>query len=81
MKFPSSPKTTICGLMALIGPLVAQYYPEYAAHGNFIGAVGAGAGLLFARDNNVTSEQAGLTPAKKVETAKPNPSNENQPPV
>lgn len=54
-------RTNLCGIAALVGPLIAQFYPEHAHHGNFIGAVGAGLGLLFARDNKVTSEQLGLT--------------------
>lgn len=53
-------RTTTCGIAALVGPLIAQFYPEFANHGNFIGAVGAGLGLMFARDNRVTSEEVGL---------------------
>ena len=53
-------RTTICGVLALVGPLIAQFYPEYAHHGNFIGALGAGLGLLFARDNRVSSEDLGI---------------------
>jgi len=55
-------KTTVCGVLALVGPLIAQFYPEHANHGNFIGALGAGLGLLFARDNRVTSEDIGIKP-------------------
>ena len=53
-------RTTICGVLALVGPLIAQFYPEHAHHGNFIGALGAGLGLLFARDNRVSSEDLGI---------------------
>jgi hypothetical protein len=52
-------KTSFCGLLMLFGTVGAQYFPEYARLANFLAAIGAGLGLLFARDNNVTSEQAG----------------------
>lgn len=51
-------KTTVCGLLALVGGALAQFFPEYAKLGGFFASVGSGAGLLFARDNNVTSEEA-----------------------
>jgi len=52
-------KTTVAGVIALGGTLLAQFFPEFAKLGGFLAAFGSGAGLLFARDNNVTSEQAG----------------------
>lgn len=53
----TSLKTTICGSVALIGTIVIQFYPEYTRHGNALVALATGLGLLFARDNTVTSEQ------------------------
>jgi hypothetical protein len=52
-------KTTLCGSLALIGALITQFYPEFAKHGGFVAALASGLGLLFARDNKVTSEDAG----------------------
>lgn len=52
-------KTTLCGVLALVGGGLTQFYPEYAKLGGFLAFIGSGAGLLFARDNNVTSEQVG----------------------
>lgn len=52
-------KTSVCGALAIVGPLIAQFFPELSRYGLFCGAVGAGLGLMFARDNNVTSEAAG----------------------
>ena len=43
-------KTTVCGLVALIGGSLTQFFPEYAKLGGFLATVGSGAGLLFARD-------------------------------
>jgi len=63
-------KTTACGIAALIGSAVAQFYPEYAHHGNFLATVATGAGLLFARDNNVSSEALGINKASESETKK-----------
>jgi hypothetical protein len=57
MNKPTSLKTTICGVAALIGTVVIQFYPEYARHGNALVAIATGLGLIFARDNNVTSAQ------------------------
>jgi hypothetical protein len=52
-------KTTLCGVLVLLGGLVAQFFPEFARYGGFLAALGSGLGFMFARDNNVTSEQAG----------------------
>jgi len=53
-------KTTVCGLLALIGSAIAQFFPKLQSIGLFLASVGSGAGLLFARDNNVSSEMAGV---------------------
>ena len=60
-------KTTLCGAIALIGASVAQFYPEQARHGLFLSAVGTGLGLLFARDNNVSSKALGINKDKSSE--------------
>jgi hypothetical protein len=59
-------KTTVCGVLALVGGGLTQFYPEYAKLGGFLMFIGSGLGLLFARDNNVTSEQAGVDPVSKA---------------
>ncbi len=54
-------KTTVCGLVAIVGASLVQFFsdiPLVVKCGGFLGAVASGAGLLFARDNKVTSEQA-----------------------
>lgn len=61
-----SNKTTIAGIGAILvasGSLLTALFdgnpstePDYAA---LVAAIVAGLGLIFARDNNVTSEQAG----------------------
>lgn len=53
-------KTTTFGAIALIGSTFAQFYPEFERHGLFIAQIGGALGLLFARDNNVSSEQVGI---------------------
>lgn len=50
-------KTTVAGVLALVGGTLAQFFPQYAAHGGFLAAIGAGLGLIFARDNNVSTEE------------------------
>lgn len=56
-------KTTVTGVLAIVTAiisvataLIAGHAPDYPAA---ISAVMAGIGLISARDNNVTSEQAG----------------------
>jgi hypothetical protein len=58
-----SPRTTVLGILAIVGALVAVgqalasgHAPDYASTAS---AIMAGIGLITARDNNVTSEQAG----------------------
>lgn len=52
-------KTTLCGIISILGSIIVQYYPEHAQHGAALSALATGLGLLFARDNNKTSEQVG----------------------
>lgn len=59
-------KTTLCGVLAIVGGAIVQFFPEYAKLGGFMACIGSGLGLLFARDNNVTSEQAGADAASKA---------------
>jgi hypothetical protein len=63
-------KTTLFGSLTLIGTLGSQFYPQYAHHGAFLAALATGLGLIFSRDNNVSSEQLGIAP-KPVEPPKP----------
>ncbi len=59
-------KTTLCGGLTIVGTAMTQFFPEYplvSKIGGFVAAVSTGVGLLFARDNNVSSESLGL-PAK-----------------
>lgn len=51
--------TTIFGLIGIAGTTFATFFPQYANVGHFLAAFAASAGLLFARDNHVTDEQAG----------------------
>lgn len=53
-------KTTLCGVIGIFGLLIPQFYPEHTKHGLFLSALAGNLGLLFSRDNNVTSEQLGL---------------------
>lgn len=60
-------KTTLCGLLAVVGAGLTQFFadvPWLFRVGGFLAAVAPAAGLLFARDNNVTSEQAGAAPKR-----------------
>ena len=43
-----------------------QFYPEQAKLGGFLAFLGSGLGLLFARDNNVSSEDVGADEATKI---------------
>lgn len=61
-------KTSVAGLLVLIGGGLAQFFPEYAKLAGLLTHVGAGFGLLAARDNNVSSEQAGVNPTVTPKT-------------
>jgi hypothetical protein len=52
-------KTTLGGLALVICQVGAVIWPEYAGKFTSIGSILGGAGLIAARDNNVTSEKAG----------------------
>ena len=52
-------KTTIGGLLSGCGLAFAQFFPEHSKFGMFAAAIGSVLLGLAARDNNVTSEQAG----------------------
>lgn len=52
-------KTTICGLLVIVGGALVQFYPELSKLGGLLSTVGGGAGLLFARDNSKSSEDVG----------------------
>lgn len=58
-------KTTIGAALIALGAAITQIDPTWAKWGGLIGAAGGFFGLLFARDNNVTSEQAGAKPEVK----------------
>jgi putative Mn2+ efflux pump MntP len=60
MKTKLSWKTSSAGIAAILGTVVTQFFPEYTQTWNHILSIVVGLGLLSARDNNVTSEQAGL---------------------
>lgn len=44
-------KTTACGIVSLVGSMVALYYPEHGRDGSFVAAVGNGVGLMLANDS------------------------------
>lgn len=52
-------KTGLAGIIGLAAVIVPQFFPAYAAIMAQIATVAASLGLLAARDNGVTSEQAG----------------------
>lgn len=58
-------KTTVCGLatvLPVLGALLAAQFdddPNTVPDWNQLVVVAAGTGLIFARDNNKTSEQVG----------------------
>jgi hypothetical protein len=52
-------KTTLGGGLAFLGTAIGQIYPEHSKEGALLAAVGTAFGLIFARDNNVSSESAG----------------------
>lgn len=59
MKSLKSWKTTLAGIIGLAALIVEIYFPEYAPGLAKLTAAAISAGLIAARDNNVSSEQAG----------------------
>lgn len=68
-------KTSLGGAVTFIGVAFGQIYPEYSKVGALLAAVGTAFGLIFARDQNVTSQDAGavskITPTKTEEKTTP----------
>jgi hypothetical protein len=63
-------KTTLCGAVALGGGIAAQFFPEYplvVKIGGALAAFGTGMGLMFARDNGVSSEDVQAVKEAKAE--------------
>jgi len=56
-------KTSLAGIITILGPIAATLWPEYANKILSITTIVAGGGLVAARDNNVSSEQAGVKPS------------------
>jgi len=64
-------KTTLAGVAAIIAAIALAIAHQFDADANtaadwgtVAAAVAAGVGLLFARDNGVSSEDAGIKPRK-----------------
>jgi hypothetical protein len=55
-------KTSLGGFLSGAGLLFASQFPEYAKYGSFAAALGTLLLGFSARDQNVTSEQAGAKP-------------------
>ena len=54
-------KTTLGGIIALIGPVLPQILPpEFAWIGQAVSSLGVAFGLISARDNNKSSEDVGV---------------------
>lgn len=65
MKF--SWKTSLCGIVGVFftGAAKTPGIPEWLGHiFNLLGASAPSVGLLFARDNDKTSEDVGVSPSK-----------------
>jgi hypothetical protein len=58
-KLMKSWKTTLTGILAIAAAAVGYFKPEWSAALNSLAAILGGLGLTAARDNGVTSEQAG----------------------
>lgn len=68
-------KTSVGGALVLLGASIGQIYPEHAKEGALLAALGTAFGLVFARDNNVSSEQAGVTPERAPNPLVPSGTN------
>lgn len=64
-------KTTLCGLVSLIGANLALFFPQYATLGGFLAAVASGAGLLFARDHDHPDDSSGAVEISHSPPASP----------
>jgi len=51
-------KTSLSGIAVLAGIAVSHFFPEHAGFVNKLMAAAVALGLISARDNKVTSEQA-----------------------
>lgn len=52
-------KTSVAGLVALAGVVIVHFWPEHSALVTKLIATATALGLLSARDNKVSSEEAG----------------------
>lgn len=59
-------KTTAAGLIAIAAIIIETFFPEHRDVFAKVIAAATAAGLLAARDNNVTSEQAGASNLKRL---------------
>lgn len=59
-------KTTASALVVIIAVILKTFFPEQEAALDQAIAWASAAGLLAARDNNVTSEQAGASNLKRL---------------
>lgn len=73
-------KTTTCGAIALAGTIVAaaDFGPLANKIAGCLASFGTGLGLLFARDNGVTSEQVQAAKNKNDTSPSPVPPTNNQ---
>jgi hypothetical protein len=53
-------KTSAAGIVAVAAVVITQFFPQYHDLFDKVVGVAVGLGLLAARDNNVTSKQAGV---------------------
>ncbi len=53
-------KTSLAGIVALAAVVVTHFWPEHSPLVNKLMATAVALGLLSARDNNVTSKEAGV---------------------
>jgi len=74
-------KTTTCGAIALAGTIVAaaEFGPLATKIAGCLASFGTGLGLLFARDNGVTSEQVQAAKHRLPPTSDVPPTTTNQP--